>query len=629
MEDFTLPKKFSDDEDWKTMCKIKTDYDCYGKWWNNCEYAENMEKFNMCRTRYSCQLARKTFRFNPYFPREWEITKNIIELGHNIAKITGMDFELVDNGNYKTADEQILDDASEVEAGLVALADTDKFPEWWSALTISYPFSPDFNTLFEWYYSEGEKVMNEVLQKENYDLIAITCSCRANSFGGWSNEKITSPDFFKDRNVRVAGFGGYVLQKLGANLVRVGGNELIKSFKNKDIDFMEYSTPSADVSIGIDKIAKYAYVPSVFENISGSKFILFKRDFWNSLSCQERNLIKLACKATYVKSYIESTNKDAEVISRLEKEGRLITFPESVISVLQQATSEVIDELKEKYPDFVKVLKSINDFATLKNLRSKALTVKEINQKEKRENGTSVKVLSLKQTSFVSLENVLLFFKDKQINIEGIIWSVRPKTMSLCLTVENFEKVKTDRYIDNNFKVEDGFTVSFGNVPGSIITYINEVKTIGMPTSFLWTERGEAVFSFPSNILEEAREKAKERGKSTTLIRWIDGKKFSMIKTDEPVDISEIISKVSTQKINIESFGLIEDSFVNYTSVTVFPENENDVMKVFSQKTQVIDLVSYNLPPLPGSFYAFIKELDYNPTDLVISERGNLLLSAK
>lgn len=574
---------------------------------------------------------KKVFNFNPYFPHEWELTKNIIELGRNISEIIGSEFNLVGNGNYKTSDEQILDNNSEVNAALVAFADTDKFPEWWSALTISYPFSPDFYTLFEWSFGEGERIMNESLAKENYDLVAITCFCVGNSIGGWSNEKIDSIDFFKNKNVRVAGFGGNVMRKLGANVIRIGGNDLIQSFKKGDINFMEYSSPSVDISIGIDKVAKYAYVPSIFENIAGPRFILFKRNFWNSLTNQQQKLIRISCNSTYVKTYIDGTNKDAEVISSLEKEGRLISFPDSVISSLERITSEFINELKEKYPDFSKVLRSINDFATFKNLRSKALTVKEKNQLEKRKNGTPMKVLFLNKNSLVNLEEVLLFFNNKKINIEGLIWSLNPKTMSICLTVENFQKVENENYISINFNSQDGFIVSFGNVSGSLITYIQTIESIGMPNSSIWTERGEAVFTFPSDILEQIKEISKERGESTTLIRWIDNTKFSMIKTDEIIDISEIIFNISIQKINIESFGLLrEDSFLNYTSITVFPEEKNKVLNVFNsfnKNTQTIDLISYNLPPVAGSLYTFLKDLDYTLTDLLISERGNLLIN--
>src|SRR4030081_494676 len=78
---------------------------------------------------------------------------------------------------------------------------------------------------------------------------------------GWFRKEIKSPADFNGVKMRVAGFGGKVLAKLGVIPQQIAGGDIYPALEKGTIDAAEWVGPYDDEKLGFYKIAPHYYYP--------------------------------------------------------------------------------------------------------------------------------------------------------------------------------------------------------------------------------------------------------------------------------------------------------------------------------------------------------------------------------
>jgi TRAP-type mannitol/chloroaromatic compound transport system substrate-binding protein len=83
--------------------------------------------------------------------------------------------------------------------------------------------------------------------------------------GGWYRKEIKTVDDLKGLKIRIGGFAGAVLSKLGAVPQQIPGGDIYPALEKGTIDAAEWIGPYDDQKLGFNKVAKFYYYPGWWE----------------------------------------------------------------------------------------------------------------------------------------------------------------------------------------------------------------------------------------------------------------------------------------------------------------------------------------------------------------------------
>ena len=131
-----------------------------------------------------------------------------------------------------------------------------------------------------WTLGGGKEVLNEFYKKYNCTaLLAGNTGCQ---MGGWFRKEINSVADLKGLKMRIGGFPGRVLQKLGAVPQQIAAGDIYPALEKGTIDAAEWVGPYDDEKLGFYKVAPHYYYPGWWEG--GSMLFTFVNlDKWNAL----------------------------------------------------------------------------------------------------------------------------------------------------------------------------------------------------------------------------------------------------------------------------------------------------------------------------------------------------------
>jgi TRAP-type mannitol/chloroaromatic compound transport system substrate-binding protein len=213
-----------------------------------------------------------------------------------------------------------------------------------------------------WYsYGGGKELMAKVYQPHN--LLTFPGGNTGVQMGGWFRNEINSVDDLQNLKMRIPGFAGEVLAKLGATPVNIPPAELYTALERNTIDALEWVGPSLDLRMGFHKIAPYYYT-GWHEPGSENMFLVNKKKF-ESLPADLQAILETAMRATAFDIYVEatamSTNNWATMLQEYP-DIKVRTFPKEVLVALKKANDELLAEHAARDPLAKEIIESQQSF---------------------------------------------------------------------------------------------------------------------------------------------------------------------------------------------------------------------------------------------------------------------------
>jgi len=224
------------------------------------------------------------------------------------------------------------------------------------------PFGMIASEQYAWfYYGGGMELMNELYGK--YNLISFPGGNTSNQMGGWFQKEIKTVDDFKGLKMRIPGFAGEVIAKLGAKPTNIPPGELYTALERGTIDALEWVGPSLDLRMGFHKIAPFYYT-GWHEPAAELQFLVNKKKF-GKLPEDLQEILRVAMKAASYDMYAQSTHESGKNWSTMSAEFPNIqvkTFPPAVIAAMKEANESLLAENAANDPFAAKVLKSQKEY---------------------------------------------------------------------------------------------------------------------------------------------------------------------------------------------------------------------------------------------------------------------------
>jgi TRAP-type mannitol/chloroaromatic compound transport system substrate-binding protein len=308
--------------------------------------------------KYRWRLAET---WGPNFPIFGDATKNMAAM---VKKMS--------NGRFI-----IQIDSSNKHKSALGIFDFVKQGQYQMGHSASYYWKgKDFNTMFfttmpfgmtapeqyAWfYYGGGMELMKEVYDK--YGIMSFPGGNTGNQMGGWFRKEIKTIEDLKGLKMRIPGFAGEVLARLGAKPTNIPSGELYTALERNTIDALEWVGPSLDLRMGFHKIAPYYYT-GWHEPATELQFMVNQKAF-NSLPSDLQNILTVAMKAAAYDMYAQSMHESGVNLAKIQDDFpnvKIRSFPKAVMGEIQLANADLLKEFADKDPLTKKILYSIYDY---------------------------------------------------------------------------------------------------------------------------------------------------------------------------------------------------------------------------------------------------------------------------
>lgn len=177
--------------------------------------------------------------------------------------------------------------------------------------------------------------------------------------GGWFRKEIKSLDDLKGLKMRIPGFAGEIMAKVGVQVTNIAPGELYTSLERNSIDALEWVGPSMDIKMGFHKIAPYYYT-GWHEPASEMHFIVNKKVF-DKLPKDLQEIMIVAMRTSAYDMYIQNYDMNATAWQEMKKDYpniQIKTLPKDVMDALKKANKELRADLSAKNPLLKEVLDS-------------------------------------------------------------------------------------------------------------------------------------------------------------------------------------------------------------------------------------------------------------------------------
>lgn len=245
-------------------------------------------------------------------------------------------------------------------------------PYFWSgkAPALQYftttPFGLTSDELAGWLYKgDGLALWREVYA--DFGVLPFYAGNSRNQAGGWFNKEINGVDDLKGLKMRIAGLGGEVLRRLGANTVLLPPGEIAPALMSGAVDAAEWVGPWNDRAFGLYQAARYYYVPAFHEPGAGLE-ILVNRASFETLPEDLRTIVEVAATAISMETIADFAFNNVMSYAPLLAEGvELRAWPDDVLEALGRTTKEVMADLAATDAMTAKVAASLDSFLAQAN----------------------------------------------------------------------------------------------------------------------------------------------------------------------------------------------------------------------------------------------------------------------
>jgi len=229
------------------------------------------------------------------------------------------------------------------------------------SLFCAVPFGLNGRQQNAWFYDgEGQKLIDDFGKKFN-----VKCLLAGNTgaqMGGWFNKEIKEPSDFNGLKMRIGGWAGKTLQKLGCIPQQIAGGDIYPALEKGTIDAAEWVGPYDDEKLGFYKVVKFYHYPGWWEG-GTANHLLINLAKWNELPKAYQAVLEMAAATANIEETARYDARNPAALKRLVAAGtQLRPFSTSVMEACWKASNEVNAETSAANADYKKVWESIRNF---------------------------------------------------------------------------------------------------------------------------------------------------------------------------------------------------------------------------------------------------------------------------
>ena len=235
------------------------------------------------------------------------------------------------------------------------------------ALGCAIPFGLNSRQMTAWMYEgNGLKLMREFYAK--YNMVNFPGGNTGAQMGGWFRKEIKSVKDVKGLKMRLGGFAGKVMERLGAVPQNIPGGEVYAALEKGTIDAAEWVGPYDDQKLGFNKVAPFYYYPGWWEGGPQLDFYINNKAF-DALSPENKAIVEAAASFAHTEMQGKYDARNPGALKQLVGAGtKLRPFPQDMMQAAFKESMALYDELSAKNENWKKVYADYSKFRADQNL---------------------------------------------------------------------------------------------------------------------------------------------------------------------------------------------------------------------------------------------------------------------
>jgi len=234
------------------------------------------------------------------------------------------------------------------------------------AIGTAIPFGLNSRQLTAWYYDgNGLKLFREFYDK--YNIVNFPGGNTGAQMGGWYRKEIKTAADIKGLKMRIGGFAGKVLTRMGGVPQNIPGGEIYQALEKGTIDSAEWIGPYDDEKLGFQKVAKNYYFPGWWEGGAQLDFYINKAAF-NALSKENQAIVEAAASYAHTEMQARYDARNPGALKRLIAGGaKVLPFPKAVMDLAFKESMALYTELSDTNPAWKKIYSDYSAFRKEQN----------------------------------------------------------------------------------------------------------------------------------------------------------------------------------------------------------------------------------------------------------------------
>lgn len=258
-----------------------------------------------------------------------------------------------------------------VQAGTVEMAHTVPYYYFGKdetfAIGAAIPFGLNSRQMSAWtFQGNGLRLMREFYAR--YNIINFPGGNTGVQMGGWYRKEIKSLADMQGLKIRIGGFAGRVIERMGAVSQSIPGGEVYQALEKGTIDAAEWIGPYDDEKFGFYKVAPNYYYPGWWEGGPQIDFFI-NTQAYAKLPAEYKGMIEAAAAVAHIDMQARYDARNPAALKSLVKVGvKVLPFPKPVLDEAFKQSMQLYDELSAKNPNWKKVYEDYAAFRREQNL---------------------------------------------------------------------------------------------------------------------------------------------------------------------------------------------------------------------------------------------------------------------
>ena len=196
----------------------------------------------------------------------------------------------------------------------------------------------------------------------NYNIIHFPMGNTGAQMGGWYRKEIKSVKDVKGLKMRIGGFSGRVLERMGGVPQNIPGGEIYQALEKGTIDAAEWVGPYDDLKLGFFKVAPFYHYPGWWEG--GPQLDLYiNTKAWDGLSSEYKAIVEAASAVAHNEMQAKYDARNPAALTQLlANKTKLVQMPVDVLDLAFKESMALYSELSAKNPNWKKVYTDYSAF---------------------------------------------------------------------------------------------------------------------------------------------------------------------------------------------------------------------------------------------------------------------------
>ena len=260
-----------------------------------------------------------------------------------------------------------------VQAGTVEMGHSASYYYFGKDATFAFdcavPFGLTSRQHTAWFDQGGGRELTREFFR-GYGIVNFLGGNSGTQMGGWYRKEIKTVADLKGMKMRVAGFAGQVLTRLGVVPQQLAGGDIYPALEKGTIDAAEWVGPYDDEKLGFFKVAPFYYAPGWWEAGANFSFYVGVKE-WEKLPKEYQAALEVATYEAHVVMQAEYDTKNPAALARLLKNGvKLRTFSREIMDACYKNAQIVMNEEAAKNAKFKKIYEPWKRFQRDQNMWS-------------------------------------------------------------------------------------------------------------------------------------------------------------------------------------------------------------------------------------------------------------------